>query len=1466
MGEPFDPALEDQILSEAANYRASVDVARTEVTEESADALAQMLEDYPWMPVDMADALVTAGITAVDPSAKIAAGAAFADGQELGTIGGTPGPVKSYFKEAEEPGVLNRLTDRFSQAYEDTSKVLPILSMFSDTVDAGPAIREEIKSNPITEGLGEAAQAGREHLGVGDGSFVDEQVLKPTVRGAMVVLDSPVQMTQGTASVLHDAYVEDGWRGVLTAGSTTQVGLQALEQTDIGQVTNEIMQGNAPDLGNGFFVDEESEVGQARLSARMRYETVNGQPFTVGNLVADQVATPGSTEYTMLAGLTDLSLEVAGPGAAFDHLFLANRVRNTISPENAQTFLTSNRGTRVMEGLAESTSFSFIDRALGEAADPAIVEAIRVTDDVDEVSTLVRSQLGLEVTDAPSLPRFQPIRDTTRNTLPSVSRWFGQVPDNTISITDPRQRVTTTRRYLQTANADAGEIDYFLSRMASASNPGQIREVTQEMLEVTSLRAYQDALGVRSGRVANADAATRQAMLADAPEEIRAISRAWGRIVEENRAFWVEALENGDHGMRHMDFWGEDIPSPQAFSELLSNSIPLPTYREVRSVFASPGFEALMKIPGGAKAHHIADLGMERLMGFWKGGRLLRIAWPLKVLSEGQLRLAMFGYSGITNSPIDYLAHAIGRVGRGDTDALGGFLSASDEMQAAMFDTADLTRIGPASQVVYADGFVAYNKGQTLPSEYLTHYADAFNRFASSPETAMFLRSETFEEASEFFWENMRGVRERLQQGRPSDTADIVNSRLDADNYLRTNIQARIESMTGGNPELLEAMRTMSLDGHSVVKSGNTTINRRFVEALGSRWDSIPEVINGRNTVTVGRERSSGLISSLFSGLMSTPSNKLDRSPLFRQQYWRSVERMAVQIDPKHADTLVENAREAGLSRRQIQTINDRARRRPPDEGRILNIGEADEIAKSDGLKAVRDVLYDASERNQFFDIWRHVFPFGDAFVEVMSRWARIFAENPNRINKAEAFISSTSGIFTENQWGEETFNIPFSQQALSAFGVENMSLRGFASGLSIATEMWPGYGPVVQVPASAVIPDDPDYLWLENHLSSGFGLPPDFLEDPSGVLADTAVPPWIRRAISAASGTGLTEQEQRVVANLVGDIALHKIANDPNWNISLDDESLAALLDESRREAQVAYAIRSIATFTFPGAPTFELTTDVTGETLASWVVEVEYRRMVEELGPQAAADQFAATYGFDALALTAPASRDFTNGGGMPLHREGVNWAQRNEFAADAYPEVFGFFAPPADPEATDDFVYEVYAQRFTDGDSQALNPEQRIGLLQDYIARSAYAAARDQVLEAHDGSIPQPGQEYLRQVRASLEETYPGYRGVPGVGETVSVEDQILQLAEAASDPRLADAAVTSPLAAYLERRDLVNDNSEGAGFQTGNADAYNRQHLYDVGTALAAESPEFAEVWERVLYREFRSRHEQDLEGS
>ena len=93
--------------------------------------------------------------------------------------------------------------------------------------------------------------------------------------------------------------------------------------TTFGALGRDILDGGGVDTGSGFFISPESRVGKQQAKAMGAYGRINGQSFTIGRGLLKTVgANPNSTEYKILSGIVDATLNVAtdpstwlGPGA-----------------------------------------------------------------------------------------------------------------------------------------------------------------------------------------------------------------------------------------------------------------------------------------------------------------------------------------------------------------------------------------------------------------------------------------------------------------------------------------------------------------------------------------------------------------------------------------------------------------------------------------------------------------------------------------------------------------------------------------------------------------------------------------------------------------------------------------------------------------------------------------------------------------------------------------------------------------------------------------------------------------------------------------------------------------------------------------------------------------------------------------------------------------------------------------------
>jgi len=93
--------------------------------------------------------------------------------------------------------------------------------------------------------------------------------------------------------------------------------------TLLGALSRDALDGKGVSTGSGFFISPESRVGKQQAKAMGAYGRINGQSYTIGRGLLKTVgADPNSTQYKVLSGIVDATLNVAtdpstwlGPGA-----------------------------------------------------------------------------------------------------------------------------------------------------------------------------------------------------------------------------------------------------------------------------------------------------------------------------------------------------------------------------------------------------------------------------------------------------------------------------------------------------------------------------------------------------------------------------------------------------------------------------------------------------------------------------------------------------------------------------------------------------------------------------------------------------------------------------------------------------------------------------------------------------------------------------------------------------------------------------------------------------------------------------------------------------------------------------------------------------------------------------------------------------------------------------------------------
>lgn len=523
-----------------------------------------------------------------------------------------------------------------------------------------------------------------------------------------------------------------------------------------------------------------------------------------------------------------------------------------------------------------------------------------------------------------------------------------------------------------------------------------------------------------------------------------------------------------------------------------------------------------------------------------------------------------------------------------------------------------------------------------------------------------------------------------------------------------------------------------------------------------------------------------------------------------------------------------------------------------PETAPKLDLFGADTIAKGFGLDQTKALLYDATEKGQFFDAHRIIFPFGEAWKELITRWGKIGVEHPEAIRKIDQVITGArgSGFFHKDANGNEVFSYPASGWISNKmFGVP-IPLTGKVAGLSIMTDVMPGVGPVATMAAGSFIPDKPNWDWAKNALFP-FGEP-----DTSHGLVESFLPSWLSKLKDGGylRFMGLA-QNDAAFQSTVMDTARY-LASTGEYNTG-DPDDITRMLADARQKSKSLYLLRAAAQFFSPTAPTpspkVQTVTTEQGKTAvhlaAVDVLVKEYHDLLDNPETRDSATETMLTKYGDGIEMVLQGKTAATVAG-LPGSSDAANWEKTNGAAVKSHPNVWGFFAPQGgdlDPAA--------YSRQVEEGQRVRLTPEQMVRQGNARVAAMQYADAKGQV-----GEKPTAAQRaWLAELKAALVHDYPGYGDTNGIAQTASTSTLISNLRDAVGDKRLASEPVTGAVKSYLEARDQASAAAKSAGlsatgFQSAKKMASTRAWLRQIGEALSQETPEFATVWEQVFSRE------------
>lgn len=1263
------------------------------------------------------------------------------------------------------------------------------------------------------------------------------------------------------------------------------------------------------DLGEGFFPGGSAEA-TAEAQRQSLVSGFDGQPVTVGRTLASTVLDPDSQAFGVVSGAIDVGLQIVDPGAAAfgagskivkgRRVFipasealeaerraggLLDGLRKAVSGTDSERWLTASRPGQAFTKWAVDTRDAYeIWTRMGRDRVPHdVAVALADAQTADDVHTIMRGVLGTDIRSTTDLVGGLPSRLVglvpgaaplgrglkTRLKLDSV-RLLRDVPGTHVNRYDIDGAAATLDDWLANAKVDR---DVRAEIVGKALRLDDVTSHWEDVFDV-AVAANRKVFEKLTGK-GMSDPIARQ------------LTKMYKNYQTGVREYAIDAVGNPIPfpGSRTALIAGEEVPvsSAQLLSEYADTAIPLGTMDDVRAIRRSTGaLSRIYQSKLGKLTYDGIDLVATLQEKIWKPAVLLRAAIIPRVVGEEQVRMAGAGYHSAFNHPISYFAYLAGK--KDATDLAGNPLVEAEKFVDA------LSRRGSGyvgasgkdipSHLVATGDWVPIYRSATDVDTYLRAWggelgqlaADPVARkvagglddadIASLPEHLRELPPTSLEAVYAWFDQGAgRQFLERLAHGGPGKR--VLLEPGESNKYI-DSVLARIEAKTSNNPELVNAIATGTLDG---VRIG--TLETKVSDITGvlkRHYDSSPDVLKAERTL-VDQEALRRYLRTAdraidwgFEHFLSMPTNFFSRSPVFTQAYARRVEEGFTSLTGEAQSVAIQWAKDNGYK----QAAKRMTKRSELGVTGNLGFEDLDLVAKSYGLKVVKDLLYDTSKKSQIADALRVVHPFLEPWKEMMTIWPKLVTENPAILRRGHQVVSGgeRAGWFQREDDGELYFTYPVVGSLAAAFLPEGTSVRakGRVSGLNLAAQFVPGAGPVVQILASHLLPDTPDWDGLREMVLP-FG--PAKIEDP-GDAVTAFLPAWAKKAVDALFEGGPSPE-------LVGTYGDHLAQTIRLLSASGDydptsEEGKAKLIEDAQKAAKRTLGIRALAQFFLPTGPEMDWEIqdkDRDARWFTTQALMQEFRETVERHGgfgnPDAeflAWEEFVAAHGYEPhVAIQGKTAR----GKGRAQTEEGINLERMNPELVARYPNTIGYFFDAPD----DDLELKQWDRLLENGSRIPLTPEQMLQAAQNRRAWSLYRHAQQQVGDRTDAEA----RAYLASVRAAIAEENPYWRDEAAVPKGVSREVQLAELHKAAFDPELADNEVAQGLRLAFE----AVDKAQAAAAQKGRSSwtsSKDTQHLRDwlgntIFPAISKEFPNAAPVLERLWLRDGRIKWGDDV---
>lgn len=578
----------------------------------------------------------------------------------------------------------------------------------------------------------------------------------------------------------------------------------------------------------------------------------------------------------------------------------------------------------------------------------------------------------------------------------------------------------------------------------------------------------------------------------------------------------------------------------------------------------------------------------------------------------------------------------------------------------------------------------------------------------------------------------------------------------------------------------------------------------------------------------------------------------LEKSPTFRFMYYKTIgkhmDELSAEEGMKLYQDVLQRATSENKSIRQYlgETLTNQPmtkkyeslQNRTNVKG-TLTVEELDDYARWSGIQETKELLYDATDRNNLVDAMRVIAPFAAAWQDVMGTWLGFSRTHHVQVARtAQRVYSGLSGadpdqdgrglFYRDPQTDDLMFTFPLSGSLTKLLTGINAPISGPVQRLSGGIGFYPALGPWGQLSANTFIPDVPDYDKFRNLLAP-YG-------EKSLVDTATPVPQWLKKLYEA----GMANTDK--LTNTYGQTyieTLRALSINPKYDLSNPEDQLELFAD-AKSKAKLLTIMRATSQFTGPTAGTLEFKIPTKqGDQYISELIK-EFQSFQEE-DYDTAVPRFLDLYGDELMLYATSKSKAQTKG--LETSVEFDAWARTNEDLIKLYPNLATYFAPKGS-----DFEFTVWARQQRSGQRVPLTDQQLVAEAQNRLGATKYRAARQQF-----GAFPSDEQvEKLRNYRVYLNQKLPGFP--VNVEFTVNeLKNDLVTLEKMVDNPRFKDTPMRNALVTYLNARNSFLQSVGGKTFQSKKANRA-RAQLYQIGENLALRNPEFDRIWSRLLVSE------------